>query len=247
MVYIAILQMGGYDGRATYLWLDNETLFTSHTLTNILTKGDTLCKFNDYDIPTIKPQAQMLFVKSETYRINGHVMLQKNHNDTVFLVAPPNMLIPAYVMKWGNYKPDLNQHIAGSALEGKFVLSKWIETPKFIFIYYTDGRDYPVHRDEKKVKDYWAIYNKSTKTLTHHVPSIMVEKPYSAYTMFENNIESVGMPFYPKGVNHKGEMYMIFSKEDIKDYISTGKFPKDKLQAIYNNMPEDSFCLMLVK
>jgi len=45
---------GGYDGRSSYLWLDDESLFTSHTLTNILIKGDTLCKFSDYDLPTIK-------------------------------------------------------------------------------------------------------------------------------------------------------------------------------------------------
>jgi hypothetical protein len=65
--------------------------------------------------------------------------------------------------------------------------------------------------------------------------------------MFENDIDHVGMPFWPTGLNHKDEMYMTFSREEIKSYIATGKFQNDKLQAIYDNMSDDGFCIMLVK
>ena len=55
------------------------------------------------------------------------------------------------------------------------------------------------------------------------------------------------MPFWLRGVNHKDEMYMTFSKEQIKSYINTGRFQNDKLQTIHNDMPDDGFCLMIVK
>jgi hypothetical protein len=160
-------------------------------------------------------------------------------------------------MQWGEYKPDINQHVAGSALEGKFVLGRWIETQRFIFIEYTEGRNYPARRSQGKVNFHWAIYDKTAKTLTHHLISplpamrevsagirtILVPLP----AMFENDIEPVGMPFWPTGVNHKNEMYMTFSKKEIKSYMDTGKFQNDKLQAIHDNMPDDGFCIMLVK
>jgi len=232
-----------------YLWLDDQSIFINSTLTNIAITGDTLCKFNNYDVPTFNPEADRISENINSYRLNGQVTLQKSYNDTVFRVIPPNRLLPAFVMNWGNSKPDINQHVAGSALEGKFVLQNWVETPRFVFIHYTEGRDYPLRRDQGKVKDHWAVYDKTTKTLTHCLLSSPPARV--GYTLippiFDNDIETAGMPFYPKGVNHRGEMYMTFSKLDVFRYIESGQFPKDKLQTIYDNMPDDSFCLMLVK
>ena len=107
------------------------------------------------------------------------------------------------------------------------------------------------------VKFYWAIYDKTAKTLTHYLTSTTpamrdvdtgrMKLKVPIPTLIENNIESVGMPFWPEGVNHKDEMYMIFSKERIADYIASGKYRSDKLQAISDNMPDDGFCIMIVK
>ena len=236
-------------GSSRYLLMDDLSLLISNSLTHVAVYGDTLCKFNDYDIFTLPHGANSyVHVSSSIYRINGNIMLQKAHNDTVFRVISPNRLEAAYVMRWDKYKPDINQHVAGSALEGKFVLGSWIETLRFIFIHYTEGRDYPSRRREGKVKDHWAIYDKTAKTLTHHITSSgQSTNPTPIPPMFENNIEPIGMPFYPQGINHKDEMYMSFSKEQLKNYIASGKFQNDKLQAIYKNMPDDGFCLMIVK
>jgi hypothetical protein len=65
--------------------------------------------------------------------------------------------------------------------------------------------------------------------------------------LIENDIDPVGMPFYPRGVNHRGEMYMIFDKELIRNLIATGRYRNDKLQAIYENLPDDSFGIMIVR
>jgi hypothetical protein len=245
----------GFSSR--YLLMDDQSLFISNSLTGVAIYGDTLCKFNDYDLPTLAPDARRVVSTSYTYRIDGQVMLQREMNDTVFRVIPPNRFIPAYIMNWGEYKPDINQHAAGSDLDGKLVQRNWVETLHYIFIEYTEGRAYPARWNQGKVKHHWAIYDKTAKTLLHHltpdIPPMIEAKgaPFSTRMpispLFENDIEPVGMPFWPIGVNHKGEMYMTFSKEQIKSYIKTERFQNDKLQEIYVNMPDDGFCLMIVK
>jgi len=237
-----------------YLLMDDLSYFISNSLTGVATKGDTLCKFNDYDRPST---FEKVGIRPAIYRINGQVMLRMSYSDTIFRIVPPNRLIPAYVMQWGQYKPDINQYAGGSDLEGKLVLRDWIETSRYIFIEYTEGRAYPARWMQGKVKFYYAIYDKTTKTLFHHItstqPPMQEVKMGTMLTsiplppMLENDIEPVGMPFWPSGLNHKDEMYMIFSKEQIKSYIATGKFRNDKLQSIYDTMPDDGFCLMTVK
>ena len=241
-------------GTTRFLLMDDLSLFNSNSLTGVAIYGDTLCQFNDYDQPTTIVRVS---VRPQIYRMDGHVMLRQGYNDTVFRVMPPNRLTPAYVMQWGEYKPDINQYAAGSDLEEKLVLQEWIETPRHIFIEYTEGRSYPARWRQGKVKFHWAIYDKTAKTLTHHLVSPIpamreanvgtMTSPVPLPAMFENDIEPVGMPFWPKGVNHKDEMYMTFSREQIKSYIATGKFQNDKLQAIFDNMPDDGFYLMMVK
>ena len=248
-------QTKGSGGMSKYLLLDDQSIFNSSTLTGVSIYGDTLCKFTNYDIPSITNPRIVFFW--HTYRIAGQAMLQNEYNDTVFQVIPPNQLAPRYVMKWGDYKPDINQYAAGSDLEGKFVLDNWVETSRYIFIGYTEGRSYPIRISQGKVKFHYALYDKTMKTLTHFLTSTippMIEAktgPFSSLLpippMIENDIEPVGMPFWPKGVNHNDEMYMIFSKEQIKKYIATGKFKNDKLKAIAGNMPDDGFCIMIVK
>jgi hypothetical protein len=224
-----------------FLWMDDHSLFINKEagLISASLYGDTLCKFNNYVFPTIAREARRISFSSHIYRMDGNMMLHKKPNDTVFRVTPPNRLMPAYVMNWGDYKPDINQHAAGSALEGKLVLGGWLETPRYIFIDYTEGRDYPIRRREGKVKDHWAVYDKTAKTLTHHNRTI-------EQGGIENDIDPVGVPFWPKGINHNGEMYSIVFKNSIKRYIETGLFQNEKLQAVYDSMPE-SFFIMYVK
>ena len=68
-----------------------------------------------------------------------------------------------------------------------------------------------------------------------------------ARALLENDIEQrVGMSFWPEGVNHRGEMYMIFTKESLKRMIDGGN-RNDKLKAVYDSMPDDGVCVMIVK
>ena len=64
--------------------------------------------------------------------------------------------------------------------------------------------------------------------------------------LIENDIDPVGMPFLPQGINHRGEMYMVFSKETIKRYIERGINRNDKQQAIYDSMNDGKIGIMIV-
>ena len=233
--------------RGQHLMIDDNSIFNIdyyNSLATISTKGDTLGKINNYvksvidSIRVTHEDGTYINNQSIMYRINGQVMLRK-YNDTVFRVTPPNRLTPAYVMNWGKYKSDIREHVAKSDLEGKFVLDNWVETPRFILIHYTEGRDSPIRRDQGKVKDHWAIYNKSAKTLTHHVTS-------DARALIENDVEPLGMPFWAEGINHKGEMYMVFSKETLKNVIEKGLNRNSRLKTIYDNMKDGEVCIMIV-
>jgi len=233
----------------------DQSLFASNLILTSL-YGDSLCKFTDYDTYSIRPgQGVIPNIRSKIYRYNGHVNLQKALNDTVFRIAPPNRLTPVYIMRWGENKPDIQYYMTLGNLDGKLLLQEWVESLFYIFIYYTEGSNSPNSRREGKVKDHWAIYDKTAKKLTHHRPvtiairyitgSSKYREPMPA--VIENDVEPVGMPFWPEGINHRGEMYMVFSKSDVKIYLDSGKFANEKLQAIYDKMPDDSFCLMTVK
>ena len=249
-------QIRGHPFFMPSLLLNNDLSLTGSNLIITSQYGDTLCKFNDYDTYTIpRGQGVARRLNSKIYRYEGHVMLQKELNDTVFRMTPPNRLTPVYVMQWGKNKPDIQYYMTLGNLDGKLLLKDWVESHRYIFIYYTEGSDTPQSRSADKTKDHWAIYDKTVKTLTHHVADKVALKEINSSMKFkrpmpaviENDVEPVGMPFWPEGINHRGEMYMVFSKSDVKIYLDSGKFPKEKLQAIYDKMPDDSFCLMIVK
>jgi hypothetical protein len=251
-----------------YLIVGNQSILNNNNLSITTIHGDTICRFIDFnlsEIERLRRTTNTVHVPSNIYRIHGQTMLQVRHNDTVFRVTPPNRLSPAYVINWGQYKPDVIEHTLGSALEGKLILRDWVETPRFIFIHYTEGRDSRL-REQGKYKEYWAIFDKTANTLTNHVTSerqptqrvLHFVRPdgrswmwrtglYDSLAIIENDIDNVGMPFWPQGINHRGEMYMVFSKETIKRYIERGMNQNDKLQAIYENLPDDSFGIMIVR
>jgi len=244
------IKLSGQSRGGVRLFMDDQSFFHDGSLTSISVYGDTLCKFNDHIPPIFISTTLTLGFSTDIYRINGQVTLVRSNNDTVFRVLPPNHLAPAYVMHWGEYKPDFNNRATGLDFEGSFFLGDWVESPRFIFIRYSEGRDYPRRREQGRVKDYWAIYDKTTKTLTHHFTPfkpVITGNVLMIPPLIENDIDQVGMPFWPHGLNHKEEMFMMFSKYQIDLYIASGNYRNEKLQAISDNMPDDGFCLMIVK
>ena len=242
------IPFGRFSGGGNRLFMDDHSFLHDQngSFTSFSINGDTICKFNDYIPRIFVSPATYIGFSSNIYRINGQVTLVRGNNDTVFRITPPNRITPAFIMNWGAYKPDFNNRTT----EGSLHFRDWIETPLFIFIRYIEGRDTPAHGEQRSAKDHWAIYDKTAKTLTHHITSvkpIITGNVLMIPPLIENDIHPVGMPFWPHGINHRDEMFMIFSKDQIEYYITTGNYQNDKLQDIYNNMPDDSFCIMIVK
>ena len=214
-----------------YFLIDEHSYFVTESLTAMsIQSGDTLFRIHNYYRPTFTA-SNVPIVPTSSYRINGKLMMQIAHNDTVFALTPPNRVEPAFVMEWGEFRSDMNRRANGLPQNDRFLLQNWVETQHHIFIEYSkgDGRNAPRHR---------AIFDKEAKTLTHHTTPTL---------LFENNIDPVGMPFFPQGINHRGEMYMFFSKEQVQQQIATGKFNNSRLQTLYNRMPDGSFYLMIVR
>ena len=246
-----------------HLLIDNESVFTANSITISpfftalsIKNGDTLFTINNYHQPTITAGA-IPSVHSRFYRINGNLMLQIAHNDTVFALVPPNRVEPAFIMEWGEFRSDMNRRANGQNQDGKFLLQHWVETQHHIFIEYTMTESVGTSAWDRETvtHHYWAVFDKEAKTLTHHIapplPTTMempnAPRPMPIPLMFENDIDLVGMPFFPRGVNHRGEMFMVFGKRQVQQQIATGKFDNSRLQALYNRMEEGSFYLMVVR
>ncbi len=229
---------GGRD--CTYQFIDKQSLFLAPSWISTNLHGDTLCRFSDNE----KPSASTLFKNnsenSKLYRFGKQLTLRKAYNDTIFRIPEPNRLLPVYTLQWGKYKATVDESVIGSDMDGKFILQDLVETPRFIFFNYSEGRNYPGRHE--KVKYQWCIYNKTTHEIKHHI----TEVPYFVQPIIENNIDQLGMPFWPQGTTHKDKMYMIFSKEEIQRYISSLPHFKNKLQMIAKDMQDDDFFLMIV-
>ena len=226
------------------VFLNDKHIFDGSSLSYLSLQGDTICKFTDFDRPVVPPNATVVSTTYQTvYRVNGQLFMYKTYNDTVFHLAPPNRFVPAYVMQWGEFKPDMNRQAAILPLDGKLCFNNLTESPRFIIIHYTE-----YSQRWKESNNHWAIYDKKAKTLTHHrtSPTPLYIGDILIPPMLENDIEPIGMPFWPKALTHKDEMYMIFSKEQLKAYIDTGKFDNKKLQPIYDKMADGGFILMIV-
>jgi len=100
--------------------------------------------------------------------------------------------------------------------------------------HYVNGQDYKGNRR------FWGVYNKATKTFTHYLTS-------DTRDFLENDLDPVGMPFWTQGTNHRDEMYRIFTKKAIKDLIDAGEYNNTKLQATYDNIPDNGILIMTVR
>ena len=129
--------------RTRFYLIDEQSVFSTRSLTaSPIAGGYPLFRVENYYQPTITGNV-MANVTSTFYRFGEKVMMQLAHNDTVFALIPPNRVEPAFIMNWGDFKPDMNRLANGGIEEGKFVLRNWVETQRHIFIEYTVGRASP--------------------------------------------------------------------------------------------------------
>jgi hypothetical protein len=182
-------------------------------------KGDTLCQFTDYEhIENFTKSVYRRPVDLKSYLYNGLLTIKQEFNDTIFRLIPPDRLMPAYIISFGenkvNYKDGLNPDFD---LSGKYLLNSLYETNGFLLIRYTQNHDSPINRKKGTVKFYNVLFDKKQgKVFGEPGFSLMPEDPI-------NDLDG-GMPFWPDFVTPQDEMMKLVSGKTIKDYINSEEF-----------------------
>jgi hypothetical protein len=187
-------------------------------------KGDTLCKFTDYErIDNFSFAQTRTAIELETYSYNGQVTLKQEYNDTVFRLIPPDRLLPAFIIDFGEYKFNAMDGLNGDYdLSKKYMINSLHETNNFLFIRYTQNYDCPNTRKKNVVKFYNALFDKKEGKLYHQPGSSLLPES------LENDLDG-GMPFWPEFITPQGEMMKLVSGRVFKDFINSAEFKKSSV------------------
>lgn len=191
-------------------------------------KGDTLCKFTDYErIANFSFAQTRTAIELETYSYNGQVTLKQEYNDTVFRLIPPDRLLPAFIIDFGEYKFNaMNGLNADFDLSNKYMLNSLHETNDFLFIRYTQNYDCLNTRKKNAVKFYNALFNKKEGKLYHKPGFTLLPEG------LENDLDG-GIPFWPEFITPQGEMMKLVSGKVMKDYVNSAGFRKSSISEQY--------------
>jgi Domain of unknown function (DUF4933) len=209
-------------------------------------KGDTLCKFKQYDfldVPITKtlnlgiPHLKWYYGQSSTFKWA--------FNDTIFRLIPPNRLVPAFIFNFGKYKTtDEDWFQFNIKMHEKLIPNEILEDARFLYIIY----DYfPIEKNAKSKLEY-ALFDKSTNILFRLKfddeqknklldPLESMRNHWKAG--FENDMDG-GTPFWPRYITSDGNIAMTLQPELLKhfiqhsDYMSTND-PRKKAFATFVN------------
>jgi hypothetical protein len=213
-------------------------------------KGDTICRFSDYDRivnfsrPNYRQAADLA-----SYYYNGLLTVKQEYNDTVFRLIPPDRLLPAYIISFGEnkvkYMDGLNPDFD---LSGKYMLNSLQETSDFLIIRYTQNNDSPNNRKKNAVKFFNVLFNKKDAKLYHQPGFTLVPEG------LVNDLDG-GMPFWPDFITPQGEMMKLVSGKVFKDFVNSSEFKnstvseekKQKQTSMATGLKPTDMIIMIVK
>jgi hypothetical protein len=223
-----LLQLGGFEnvyGIGPDMWAGLNSKWTSGKTGSLLVsfnnKGDTLCNFTDYDrIVNFSFGQYRRPVELNSYYYDGLLTIKPEYNDTAFRMIPPNRLLPAYIIDFGefnvNFMEGLNPDLD---LSGKYMLNSLHETDNFLFIRYTKNQDSPNNERKRAVKFYNVLFDKKQGKLFQQPGFTLLPEGII------NDLDG-GMPFWPEFITPQGEMMKLASGKNIKDYLNSESFTK---------------------
>jgi hypothetical protein len=102
--------------------------------------GNTLAEYQSFNPPTDMTKLQYYnnIDQGTTEPYNGGMTLRQPYNDTIYRIASPQRLTPAYVLDWGKNRVTLEDVITGKT-EGKSIPRRWLETDRFILLTQQEG------------------------------------------------------------------------------------------------------------
>jgi len=185
--------------------------------------GDTLCTISNPN--QIKNWTKTTVRAGEpfTYYYKNHLTFIGQHADTLFRFVPPNRMLPVYILDFGKDKVGFFEGLdPDSDLSQKLILYSIFETDNFIFIRYTRNNPGPRNIKNKSVAFYNVIFDKTANKL-YHLPGQSLTPVY-----LRNDIDG-GISFWPEFVTPKGNMLMLVTGKELKEYIKSNEFKIEEL------------------
>lgn len=202
-----------------------------HFLYTTNTQGDTLTKFKDHD-PVVNFNGgayRSTDSGGDQYNYQGQQHIRQAHNDTIYILAQSNKLIPKYVLDFG--EKGIQSALEGVdpkiSLKEKFLIHEFTESKDYLFIIYTQNVPSPNSAKKKEVFYNACIYDKKTRELFHiykDEPPFIPEgrswpKPPQNY--LTNNLDD-GPDFWPKKTTQDGRPFTWIKQDRAKgqaDYL----------------------------
>ena len=186
-------------------------------------KGDTLCTISANK--TIQHWSKSLVRAGEpfTYYYKNKLTFIGQYSDTIFRIIPPNKLHPIYLLDFGKNKVSFMDGLnPDSDLSEKLMLNSIFETNEFLLLRYTRNLDSPRNRKSNSVTFYNAVFIKKENKLYHSLP------PSQNPKNIKNDLDG-GISFWPEFVTPKGNMLMLITGKEIKEYVGSKDFQDKEL------------------
>lgn len=223
---------------------------TGNLLVTFNDGGDTLCKFSDNEKITnfSKPNYRMA-AHMVTYNYNDLLTIKQEYNDTVFRLIPPERLLPAYVLSFGEkgvkFMDGLNPDVD---LSERILLNSFFETDNFLLIRYTQNNDSPNNRRRGSVKYSNVLFDKDKGEIIYESDLNLIPEP------IENDID-LGISFWPDFISPDGKMLKLVSGKMMKEYINSETFnkstaalvKKERLISLFEQLKPTDMVIMVVK
>jgi len=213
-------------------------------------KGDTLCKFQNYNfVPEMKRSVYVGPPSPHIYYYNGQLTVNQSLNDTVYRVVSPNRLIPAYVLNYGPYRLDVQTAFYGDQSK-KLRLDTWTEDKQYILFVYTQNYDCINNRKNGSVKFFYALYDKKSRQLYHFSEGTTIPQE----EFFVENSVPDALPFILSYSDiSDNQLKVFYSKNRLEKIIKNKGFAslppeqQNKIKTIQSDLGESEVLIMILE
>jgi hypothetical protein len=213
-------------------------------------KGDTLCRFPSYQpVPAIGGGNYNSPPSPDVYYHSKQLTIRQSLNDTVYRVASPNRLLPAYVLNFGTYRADVNTFFNGNLSE-KLLPGTWREADRYVLFTYTQERDTPNNRRDGSVKFFYSYYDKLSRQLYHFSEETTVPPDL----FFMENPVADGLPFMLSHAEiEDNQLRVVYSKKRLEEIIQNKGFAslpseqQNKLKTMQNELDDSEVLIMILQ
>ncbi len=180
-------------------------------------KWDTLCCYPNHDkVANFGSTVYRGVEEGNSYYYNNILHLRQAYNDTVYMLMPPNRLVPKYILKFGdqgleNATEAVSPHIS---LEDKLIMESFLETKNYLFITYTKNYVCPNNKKTGTVFYSRILFDKVKKTII----SAYMDEPVNQDLSTKNIVNDFDfMPSkWPDGVTQQGNSFIQYRREQLK-------------------------------